>query len=101
MKIKRKRKKLIALLIFILLTATLVLSMTYIVLEADHDCAGTNCPVCNHIHILERFIGSLGITLAILFRISCASEAFNKSPLLITPVAIVLTPVAQNIRMNN
>lgn len=101
MKMKRKRKKLMTLLILILFSATLLLSMTYIVLESDHDCIGAICPVCKQIHMIERFIGYLGISLSILFCIFLAFEIYNKSPLHIKPLTIALTPVAWNIRMNN
>lgn len=35
-------------------------SAAYIILEAHHDCAGENCPICHEIQICRQVLNTLG-----------------------------------------
>jgi hypothetical protein len=52
-----------ALVLCIVLVLTLAVSAAFIAYEADHDCSGEDCPVCQTIVINIRLLRSLGLAL--------------------------------------
>ncbi|MDO4344909.1 MAG: hypothetical protein Q4C50_08920 [Eubacteriales bacterium] len=57
---KTKKQRVPVLIMCLIFAAAVFLSMLFIVKEADHDCAGENCPVCACIHQAERTLKQLG-----------------------------------------
>ena len=54
-----KRKK-VATILAVLLIVFFVFSIFFIAHEADHDCTGENCPICEQIVICEKTLEELG-----------------------------------------
>ncbi|MCR5422021.1 MAG: hypothetical protein K6E74_00075 [Bacilli bacterium] len=44
-----KTQKRIAFVLFVLFVATILFSRVFIILEANHDCKGEDCPICEAI----------------------------------------------------
>ena len=65
------KRKSLAVVLSIVLLAFFVCSIFFIAHEADHDCVGEDCPICEEITILEKAIEELG-TGVIAVLIACA-----------------------------
>ena len=50
------RKRVLALLLCVGLAAVLCVSTLHIALEADHDCCGEDCPICEMIAVNVRLL---------------------------------------------
>ncbi len=68
------KRKSLAIVLSIVLIVFFVCSILFIAQEADHDCSGEDCPICEEIKVLEKAIEELGtgmiaviITCAIIF----------------------------------
>ncbi len=96
-----KKKQRLAFLLCCCVIFVTAFSFAYIVQELDHDCAGTNCTVCDQIHQVESayqqllsdgfsvfFITLLFISYLIKFTTSIFSYVFK-------------TPVSLKVKMNN
>lgn len=65
------KRKSLAIILSIVLLAFFVCSIFFIAHEAEHDCIGEDCPICEEITILEKAIEELG-TGVIAVMIACA-----------------------------
>ena len=54
------KRKSLAIVLSIVLIAFFVCSILFITHEADHDCCGEDCPICEEITVLEKAIEELG-----------------------------------------
>lgn len=95
------RKQLTALLICLFFLASILLSMTYIVKEANHDCSGAHCPICPSIQMAEKTIGQLGTAFVIAMQAGFAFSIFCISLFYFISHTVISTLITQNIRMNN
>ncbi len=76
-------------------------SALYIVVEADHDCAGEDCQICACIEQCEQVIRHIGESLAVLTAVLI--------PVISAVVAVAFaarfvpcaTPVSQKVRIND
>ncbi|MBR0082160.1 MAG: hypothetical protein IJP98_05425 [Clostridia bacterium] len=96
-----RKNRVLAGVVGLLLLAVVLFAAFYIAAEADHDCAGEDCPVCACIRLCE----------AILHRIGGGKT--EQSFLLVSTVLLVAaltfsafaasanTPVSEKIRLNN
>ena len=94
-------KKILAVIISVLMAAVLLFSVFYIAAEADHECEGAHCQVCECIEIcaglLQRFgfgtahtwVAAASI-LALITVFFCYEEARSEN-----------TPVTLKVRLNN
>ena len=96
------RKRLLALLLCVGLAAVLCVSTLHIALEADHDCRGENCPICEMIAVNVRLLRTLGllalITLFFTVLLRARSFRFRRN---VSDLITIGTPVTWKIRMNN
>ena len=94
-------KKILAVIISVLMASVLLFSVFYIAAEADHECEGAHCQVCECIEIcaglLQRFGFGSGHTLvaaaavfALISVIFCYEEVRSEN-----------TPVTLKVRLNN
>ncbi len=52
-----KRRRITAILAAVLFVVAVVLSFNFIIDNHDHDCTGTDCPVCAVLHMAEEVCG--------------------------------------------
>ncbi|MBQ8973181.1 MAG: hypothetical protein IJ074_08905 [Clostridia bacterium] len=97
-----KQKRLIALLMCVGILLTLFVSCAYIVDDADHDCTGEDCPICEFIAQIEHIQrGFTFVVLALLltFLVSPALYALRARERVLLPVDVTL--VSWKIRLND
>ena len=96
------QKRLTALLLCIGLVFALIASSAYIAHEADHDCAGEDCEICENIAQMEALLQSfalLGAVLLLLFTLLSFHRAFRTLAALRAYSAPTL--VGWKVRLNN
>ena len=74
----KDRKRFGALLLAIGLCAVMAVSFAFIAAEADHDCTGEDCPICEAIAVNIRLLRTLGLALLALtafFFLRCGQAA--------------------------
>jgi len=69
-----KSKKTAAVIITVLFVFFVLFSHIFIIAEADHDCCGENCPVCEIIAVIEDSIKGLSLLSSAL--IACGALIF-------------------------
>ncbi len=95
------RKQIIAFLICFFFVASILLSMTYIVKEADHSCTGLHCPICPNIQVSEKIIGQLGAAFIIAIQAGFVFSVFCMFLFYFITDTVLSTPITQKVRMNN
>jgi hypothetical protein len=60
----RKQKKKLITAILICMVAVLAFSFAFVVVNAEHECSGADCHVCEQILVCEAVISGLGLALA-------------------------------------
>ena len=95
-----RSKKIMSGIIVLMMLSFLMLSSVFIAREADHDCCGEDCPICEFIQQCENtvrgeFLVSSGLSviipvLFVIFSVCLLVDAFVKA-----------TPVSRKIRLNN
>ena len=96
-----RAKRIAAGVMVLTLLLILALSMLFLIAEADHDCAGADCPICAClracVHVLRRFGASAILPLAatvpvilFLFAVTAGAAVFAQE-----------TPVSNGIRLND
>jgi hypothetical protein len=83
---------------FILAT---LLSLTYIAVEADHNCTGEHCSICAHIQSAQQTLKRLGAGVAASAVLLPALAAVLAAVLFVPSVFLCVTPVSQKIRLND
>lgn len=56
-----KKNKIIAIFLSMIILLTIFMSYQLIIYEADHDCTGNNCPVCQEIEQAINFINEVKV----------------------------------------
>lgn len=98
----KNMKRLFALLMCVGLVLTLFVSSTYIVSNADHDCIGHGCDVCEHIAEASALLNSfalLGVLVALLFMADLLRRRFSAAEEICLPAQETL--VGWKVRLNN
>ena len=84
-----------------LMLCVLVLSFVFVAVEADHDCAGGDCPICMLIQQCEQTIRSIGGGFS-LAGFSILLISFCVASVLMRCISILCyTPVSFKTRLNN
>ena len=84
----------------LLMLLIVLLSVAFLVAEAEHDCVGEDCPVCEQIRQCENILRQFGCAaLALLVSALIAGAAFLVS--FHFQAAVPATPVSRKVRMNN
>lgn len=98
---QNKRTRHLALLICLCFIFVFLFSLTYITVEANHDCTGENCPICACIHSAERTLQQMGSGVMLSFLVISSLITILSSFISRLPIFPCTTPVSQKIRMNN
>jgi len=101
------RTRIIALIIFICLIFISYSAEAYILANAHHDCAGNDCPVCEHIQkaialdvLIDKIINVAVIPLIMTAWLFLATIVCDKSNIyLLVPTSVTL--IEAKVRMNN
>ena len=56
-----KKKRIVAILLAVMVLFLMVYSALFIAAEADHDCAGENCPICYQINLCQNIQKTLSL----------------------------------------
>ncbi len=83
----------------ILLVALTMFSAFFIILEADHDCSGEDCPVCAAIQLFGNILRYAGTKPDAITAV--AALAFAIIYLSAAGYTARVTPVSVKVRMNN
>ena len=94
-----KSKKFFAVAVSVLLLTFTIVSLLFIVKEADHDCTGTDCPVCASIHQAEQTLRNMGSGIVAVAAIIPAlfTACYVAIRILILPS---ICPVQQKVRLD-
>ncbi len=84
-----------------MMLAVVLLSVSFIASEADHDCCGDDCPICAGIQLCENTLEQIGS--------GAAGQAAAITPAIFLCISILLsvcicrqeTPVSRKVRLNN
>ena len=60
-----KKKRIAALLLAVTVLLVMLYSALFIAAEADHDCAGENCPICAQIAVCQNILKVFSLTVCI------------------------------------
>ena len=92
--------KIFALIACVLLCITIAISFSFVVNEANHDCAGNDCPACAAIATNTEQLRSIAIAAFLVFlAIRIASSIDNKY--LATFLYSIHTPVSLKVKLTN
>lgn len=58
-----RKKSLFAMLLVVLFAAALIFSAVFLAAEANHDCHGEDCQICQQIMICARILGLFALAL--------------------------------------
>lgn len=96
-----KSMRTLAGIVSVLLLIALLFSAFYVVAEADHDCSGEDCPICDCIQQCERILDQFcnGIFLSV----SITIPLFSTALLVFSFLRIIMqdTLVARKVRLND
>lgn len=85
----------------VLVIALVVVSLFYVVLEADHDCCGEGCHICEIIMLCSEMVRKIGICALLLLYVLGVSRLsavrFKSNHISV----FAATPVAFRTRLNN
>ena len=96
------RKRILALVLCVGMLFVLFASSAYIAHEADHDCTGEHCEICENIAQMEALLQSfalLGVVLLLLFTLLSFLRTFRVEEALRACLAPTL--VGWKVRLNN
>ncbi|MBR2674214.1 MAG: hypothetical protein IKE52_01990 [Mogibacterium sp.] len=95
------RKRIIAAIIMTVFFLIVLLSSFFVAAEAEHDCSGDDCPICDYIHICENLLHQTSAG-SPMDASSIIPDVFVfLSVLLIAYDLLRETPVSRKVRMNN
>ena len=95
-----KKRRLISCFLAALFVLVMLSSLVFIVLEAEHDCTGEDCPVCYQINVCERTLKS-GLAAAVFFAAGLAGVICSPAAPLPTGVRLCLTPVTLKVKLSD
>lgn len=94
---KQRAAALVAALVFV---AFAVLSLMFLVMEAGHDCAGDECPVCEQMAALSAVVRGAAVLLVIWIALSAVRAARRAAVYHKTEYPCV-TPVTLKTKLSN
>lgn len=93
--------KKIAMLLTIIAMSLAILSVSYIVKEANHDCVGENCPVCVQIEQCLNNFRTLGTGTEIQAETFVVEKFFEPAIFLYVCLTVPVALTAQKVRLDN
>ena len=82
------------------LSLVIILAGIFFVLEADHECEGENCPVCECIENCRATLKQIGTAVAVNIAISFSAVLFTDLNIRFLRVICKETPVSIKVRLN-
>ena len=95
------RNKKISMMLAIVMISLIVLSVGYIVREANHDCTGEDCPVCVQIEQCLNNFRTLGTGMEIQSEIFVVEKFFGLTIFLYVCLIVPFTLTKQKVRLDN
>lgn len=96
-----KKNRKIAMLLAVAVIIVLVFSAFLIAVEAEHDCIGDNCPICqliaiceNNLHNLSLSFVSTALAFVLTYKLITIQTAYNI-------IREVCTPVSLKVKLSN
>ena len=93
--------KKIALMLAVATMSLIVLSVVYVVKEANHDCTGENCPICVQIEQCLNNFRTLGTGTEIQGEIFVVEKFFELTIFLYVCLIVPFTLTKQKVRLDN
>lgn len=98
---QKQIQRVTAVILCLLLLSVMTLSVFYIAKEVNHDCTGTDCPVCEMIQTAEQTLQFFGTGLVLLvWLLVPALFLFLKKKMEKTGI-LCRTLIQQKVRLNN
>ena len=94
-------KRIAAGLMGLTLLLIIALSAAFLVAEADHDCAGEDCPICAFMAVCVHVLRRLGAAAVVLLAAAAPAILFLAAPVAGAAVFAPGTPVSQRTRLND
>lgn len=98
---KSKKRQMIAIMLCLAIVVVALFSMIYIAHEANHECTGTDCPICTCIQQCENNLKQLGTGLAALQTAVAALVLCVLSIFLFEKLIPVHTLVSRKVRLDD
>ena len=95
-----KKRRWISCFLAALFVLVMLSSLVFIVLEAEHDCTGEDCPICYQIHVCERTLKS-GLAAAVFVAAGFAGALCPSAAPLSSGVRLCLTPVTLKVKLSD
>ena len=98
--INKIRLRHIALLLCICFVAFSLLAQIYIIIQANHDCIGADCPICQQIHNMKVLMKQIGTAVIAVFAV------FMAMSLTLPPMSNIffdifsVNPIVLKVKMN-
>lgn len=96
----RKKKRIIAAAMALVILAVIALSACVTVLEATHDCTGADCEVCRLIRLIYSMFRTFCYAAAVMLLYSAARIKYHRRSAAST-LARFSTPVTEKVRLLN
>ncbi|MGN1134937.1 MAG: hypothetical protein ACI4SF_01835 [Oscillospiraceae bacterium] len=97
----RTKKNTLGILSVFSIVFAMVFSFSFIALNADHDCVGENCPICEAVAQSEEAVQTLGTASAAVFAFSSAVYIIGISVCVPTWVDYALDPIKLKVKLSN
>jgi hypothetical protein len=98
---KTTAKKIAAVIISLLMIALVLFSFIYVVAEADHDCEGEHCQVCECIEICAGILQRFGFKASSSVQLGVAALIPLLAAVILSGTHTETTPVSLKVRLNN
>ena len=96
-----RAKRITAGLMGLTLLLVVLLSALFLVVEADHDCAGEDCPICAVMQTCTNVLRRFGAAVITLLAAAASIILFLFATVSGANVFAQATPVSRKIRLNN
>jgi len=96
-----KKKRSIALFLFVIIVFALSFSIAYIAAEADHICSGQGCAICHEMQACANFLHGAGTALTTVTVSACVVYFLLTAPRCIPAPRHAATLVSLKVRLSN
>ena len=96
-----KAKRIAAGVMGLTLLLVLLLAALFLIAEADHDCAGEDCPICAVMCSCAQALRRFGAAARSLSAAAAPAVCFLFAAALCAPLLALETPVSRRSRLNN
>ena len=96
-----KNIRVIALILAIVFVAFVALALSFELIEANHDCAGEDCPICEQMAFLSATIHSVAMVLLVILLAVLAVQGAVRLVGALKTKYIATTPVALKVKLSN